>query len=326
MKKLILIAFIGIQISSLSFGQSMEAYGKYIQKADSLYNTKEFVKSATEYQNAFDANDGKAYSHDRYNAACTFALAGDSKKAFYHLMYLAEHPKIKYTNYNHMTVDTDLNSLHNSEQWETLIKLVKANKDEAEKDLDKSLVAILDTIYKEDQTYRMQIGDIEKEYGRDSDEMRKHWELIGHKDSINLIKVEKILDERGWLGPSIIGNQGNSTLFLVVQHSPLEVQEKYLPMMRQAVKDGNARASSLALLEDRVALRKGGKQIYGSQIGRDQITGEYYVSPLEDPENVDSRRAEVGLSPLANYISNWNITWDIEKHKARIEKLEKEKQ
>ncbi len=42
--------------------------------------------------------------------------------------------------------------------------------------------------------------------------------------------------------------------------------------MREAVKKGNANSSSLALLEDRVALRKGEKQIYGSQIGRDQET------------------------------------------------------
>jgi len=113
------------------------------------------------------------------------------------------------------------------------------------------------------------------------------------KDSVNLIKVKKILDERGWLGPDVIGNQGNQTWFLVIQHAGIEAQEAYLPMMREAVKNGNARASSFALLEDRVALKKGGKQIYGSQIGRDQETGEYYILPLIDPDNVDSRRAEV---------------------------------
>ena len=60
------------------------------------------------------------------------------------------------------------------------------------------------------------------------------------KDSINLIKVMKILDERGWLGKNVVGTQGNQTLFLVIQHADLEYQQKYLPMMREAVKDGNA--------------------------------------------------------------------------------------
>ena len=85
--------------------------------------------------------------------------------------------------------------------------------------------------------------------------MKAHWRLINEKDSINLIKIKKILDERGWLGADIIGGQGNSTLFLVIQHSDLETQLKYLPMMREAVKNGNANAISLAILEDRVALR-----------------------------------------------------------------------
>src|SRR5690606_27529509 len=124
---------------------------------------------------------------------------------------------------NHITTDTDLNSLHSDKQWEKLIKIVKTNKDEAEKDLDKPLVAILDTIYQEDQKYRRQISEIEGKYGRDSKEIQAHWNLINEKDSINLIKIKKILDERrGWLGPKIIGNQGNSTLFLVIQHSDLE--------------------------------------------------------------------------------------------------------
>ena len=176
------------------------------------------------------------------------------------------------------------------------------------------------------QALRNQISDVAEKYGRDSDEMRAHWRTIDKKDSINQIKIQKILDERGWLGQDIIGGQGNSTLFLVIQHSPIEIQEKYLPMMREAVKKNNAQPSSLALLEDRVALRTGKRQIYGSQIGRDKETGEPYVSPIEDPENVDKRRAEVGLGTLADYISNWNITWDVEKHKAMTEKLESEKQ
>jgi len=64
-----------------------------------------------------------------------------------------------------------------------------------------------------------------------------------------------------------------------------------------------------------VALRQGRKQIYGSQINRDQKTQEFYVSPLEDPDNVDKRRAEVGLQPLAVYLSNWDLKWDVEQYK-----------
>jgi hypothetical protein len=179
----------------------------------------------------------------------------------------------------------------------------------------------LDSIYTEDQQYRQQIDDIEKKFGWDSKEMKAHWKIINEKDSINLIKIKAILDTRGWLGADIIGEQGNSTLFLVIQHSDIATQEKYLPMMRAAVKNGKAQGSSLALLEDRVALRQGKKQIYGSQIGKDPQTQLYYVSPLDDPDNVDKRRTEVGLQPLAEYVSHWQIKWDIEQYKKDLPKL-----
>lgn len=300
----------------------MIEYKLFVSKADSFYKVKDYKNSAQEYQNAFDSNDGKAFPNDRYNAACSFALSGNVEKAFYHLFYSAVNPNIKYSNYHHITNDPDLNSLHHNVLWEKLLNEVRLNKEELEKDLDKPLASILEAIYQDDQTYRQQVGEVEKKYGRESDEMKAHWKLISEKDSVNLIKVKKILDERGWLGPKIIGNEGNSTLFLVIQHADLETQEKYLPMMREAVSNGNAKASSLALLEDRVALRKGQKQIYGSQIGRDQETGEYYVLPLIDPDNVDQRRAKVGLGTIQDYISNWGMTWDVEAYKKRLPEIE----
>ena len=223
---------------------------------------------------------------------------------------------------DHPSTDTDLSSLHSDGRWNKLIKTVTANKQEYEKDLDLPLVAILDSIYQLDQGYRRQIRDIEQKYGRNSAEMQAHWKLIQDADAINLVKITKILDERGWLGAKVIGDQGNSTLFLVIQHADLETQVKYLPMMREAVSQGNASASSLALLEDRVALRQGKRQIYGSQIGRDQATGEYYVAPLVEPEKVNERRAEVGLGSIEDYVSNWGMTWDVEKHKAQTKKIE----
>lgn len=252
-------------------------------------------------------------------------LASYPDSAFVQLFRIAE--KGNYTNYGHITTDPDLNSLHNDRRWARVIAIVKANKEKVETNLDKPLAALLDTIFQEDQKYRHQVKEIEEKYGWESDQMQAHWKLISEKDSINLIKVKKILDERGWLGADVVGNQGNSTLFLVIQHADLETQEKYLPMMREAVKKGNARPANLALLEDRVALRKGGKQIYGSQIGRNQESGEYYVLPLIDPDNVDKRRAEVGLGAMQDYVSNWGVTWDVEEYKKKSVEIEgKQKQ
>ena len=152
--------------------------------------------------------------------------------------------------------------------------------------------------------------------------MKAYWKIIDKKDSINQIKVRSILDKYGWLGADVVGRQGNLTLFLVIQHADQATQEKYLPMMRDAVKNGKAQASALALLEDRVAMGQGKKQIYGSQIGTDMETNQYYIRPLSDPDNVDKRRAEVGLEPLAEYAQRWQIKWDVVQYKKDLPAIE----
>ena len=307
--------------TTLVFGQSIpKEYYRSIKSADSLYDLNEFKMSAQKYTAAFKANGWKATPTDRYNAACTWALASVPDSAFYHLNRLAT--KSNYTNYSHITADSDLNSLHVDTRWKPLLEKVKSNKDKSEENLNKPLVAILENIYVEDQKYRQQIDDIQQKYGWESKEMKDHWKIINEKDSVNLIKVEAILDQHGWLGADVVGGQGNSTLFLVIQHSNQKTQEKYLPMMRDAVKNGKAQGGSLALLEDRVALGQGKRQLYGSQIGRDPETQAYFVSPLEDPDNVDKRRAEVGLEPLADYISNWQMKWDVKQYKRDLPLLE----
>jgi hypothetical protein len=308
----IIFLFVCFSSTQVSFGQNAE-YSSLVKKADSLYNAKDFKTSALTYSAAFKANGWVGMSDDRYNAACSWALANDSDSSFFQLNRIAT--KANYMNYGHITTDPDLNSLHNDSRWKQLLDLIKQNKEKAEANLNKPLVAQLDSIYTEDQKYRLQIDEIEKKYGWASNEMKAHWKIIKEKDSINLIKVKSLLDKYGWLGADVVGGQGNSTLFLVIQHSDQGTQEKYLPMMREAVKKGKATGSSLALLEDRVALGQGKKQIYGSQIGRNNETKLYYVLPLEDPDNVDKRRTEVGLQPLAEYVIHWQIKWNVEQYK-----------
>jgi hypothetical protein len=316
MKKLIVFTILSLFVCNFTLGQDREKYSDLIQTALNLYESKDYLKSGEKYSEAFIKLGGKGKVNDRYNAACSWALANQPDSAFVQLFKIAE--KGNYTNYGHITTDSDLNSLHTDQRWGNVIGIIKANKEKAEANLEMPLVAILDTILQEDQKYRQQEIGIEEKFGWESDEMKAHWKIINEKDSINLIKIKKILDERGWLGADVIGDAGNLTLFLVIQHSDIETQEKYLPMMREAVKNGNANSNNLALLEDRVAIIKGGKQIYGSQIGRDQETGEYYILPLWDPENVDQRREEVGLGPLQEYVSKWGINWSVEDYKKSI--------
>ena len=185
-------------------------------------------------------------------------------------------------------------------------------------------MAKLDTIYELDQYFRQKQIEILKKYGAHSEEFITNVLQQNRADSLNRIEVKKILDTRGWLGSDVIGEQGNKTLFLVIQHSDLETQLNYLPMIREAVKLGNIKRIDFALFADRLAMRQGKRQIYGSQIKADYDTGEYFVWPIIDPENVNKRRAELGLGPIEEYVKKVGITWDIEKHKERTKKIESE--
>ena len=64
-------------------------------------------------------------------------------------------------------------------------------------------------------------------------------------------------------------------------------------------------------LIDRVNLREGKEQIYGSQLYGNS-DGTYYVKDLFDPEYVNQRRKSVGLEPIESYIARWNVVWKTE--------------
>jgi hypothetical protein len=315
---------------SLLSGQDYIKFYQLIGEAEQLYDSSEYLLSGQKYSEAFIVLGNKGTMGDRYNAACSWALAGEKDSSFIQLFKIANG---NFKEYDYMVADKDFTSLYQDPRWAKVVEIVKINKEKAEANLDKNLVAILDTIYLTDQKYRLQIDSVGNEYGWESLELESFTKVIEIKireiDSVNLIKVEEIIDKYGWLGADVIGEQGNITLWLVIQHSDLAVQEKYLPMMREAVKNGNAPASHLAYLEDRVAIRQGRKQIYGSQIGGDPETHICYVLPLEDPDNVDKRRAEVGLPPLSEYVIQYQIKWDVEQYKRdlpKIEAMEKAKQ
>ena len=192
--------------------------------------------------------------------------------------------------------------------WETEKNALTGSVQEQAK-YDKVLAAFLDSIYYEDQRYRQMIDSVEKTFGFGSDEMKKLEKAMMRADSLNLVAVTNILDTRGWLGPDIVSPRGNTALFLVIQHAELETQKKYLPLLRDAVKKKNAQPRHWALMEDRVALSEGRKQIYGSQLQWNEKTGKMELGPIEDEANVDVRRASVGLPPLEEYLKSFGIDY-----------------
>jgi hypothetical protein len=113
--------------------------------------------------------------------------------------------------------------------------------------------------------------------------------------------LKEILLNNPWPGKGMVGPDGAGAAFLLLQHSPdTAFQRSCLVLLQNAFKAGEASADQLALLTDRVLVREGKPQLYGTQTC---IIGyRVLVDSIEDSANVDNRRAKLGLQPLSEYL------------------------
>lgn len=130
-------------------------------------------------------------------------------------------------------------------------------------------------------------------------------------DSCNQVQVERLITTYGWPGKNFVGIEGNRTVFLVIQHADLTKQVKYFPLIRKSVEDGESFRADLALLQDRILMRQGKKQIYGSQVVFDKKTGAQVFYPIEDERNVNIRRKKAGLQPMEEYARYFGIDYKL---------------
>lgn len=117
----------------------------------------------------------------------------------------------------------------------------------------------------------------------------------------NAARLRSIIARHGWPTRSLAGTDGAAAAWRIVQHAIGEPDfvRACLPLLRAAVRDGEADPGKLAMLEDRVRVFEGRAQLYGTQYDWDD--GQQAMVPMggiEDAENVDERRRSVGLPPI----------------------------
>lgn len=201
----------------------------------------------------------------------------------------------------------------------TMAQVVSFNIDESK--IDHKLAAQLDSIFKLDQLVRnnyLKAREINAA-PQVADSLLK---VMLKTDQENLTAVKAIIDKHGWLGPQKVGFNGANGLFLVIQHADLKTQQHYLPIIREAEKKGELLSSHLAILEDRINMREGKKQLYGSQGFTDYETGKKYIYPVADVNNLDNRRKSMGMPPMKQYEADWNVE-DYKKQLPEIERVVK---
>lgn len=123
-------------------------------------------------------------------------------------------------------------------------------------------------------------------------------QAMAAKDAEHTEAMRAILAQVGWPGRSLVGPDGAKAAFLLVQHSPdLAFMARALPLLEAAARRGEGSLQDWALMHDRVALNRGGRQRFGTQFGIEG--GRLVLDPCEDPSGLAARRASVGLPTMA---------------------------
>ena len=304
MNKLLCLVF--SVIAELALAQS-DKYALLVKQADSLYNARDYKNSAQTYSEAFKSNDWKGYPNDRYNAACSWALAGIKDSAFFNLQRIAEQGN--YADYDHISTDKDLNSLHSDKRWKLLLQRVKENKERSEEGLDKSLLQRLDSMTKEDQKWRSYLSKFwNGELKGDTLSMETIILNCTLIDSLNYFHLKEIFDKYGFLNYDLVGEKGSSDFWLLVQHQDNHpsFQDSVLVKMKMEVDSGKASATNYAYLVDRVKVNSGQPQVYGTQMQMNSDTTSFEPMTVIEPEKLNERRKSVGLDSIESYIQTMN--------------------
>ena len=156
-----------------------------------------------------------------------------------------------------------------------------------------SLRIVLEVMLAEDQNIRRILID---SVGLDSPEAPKYFQKMAEIDLRNQRQMKIILQKYGWLEKSKIGEKAAEGIFYVVQHTDLETIRKYFPEFKKLSERGEASTRLCAMMEDRMLMWEGRKQIYGSQASNVlRADKSYAIWPIENPSEVNLRRKKAGF-------------------------------
>jgi hypothetical protein len=151
---------------------------------------------------------------------------------------------------------------------------------------------ILEKIYDSDKTNRA-LGSVYKQT----------------TDNENQQIVMNIIETCGFPTKNEVGENGMTAIFLALQHGNPTGRKEYFPLLKKACRKGDIEQQYIALLEDRILVDEGEKQIYGTQLIKIN-DGELKLAPLVNPQKVNKRREKVGLTPIEDYLKKWNLEFN----------------
>lgn len=219
-----LIHFTTIVLISLSLKAISQdvTYVENIAKANAFYNDNNFLMAAISYNAGFRNKQGYASSNYILLSSYCWDKAGFPDSSITNLQRLVY--SFNYADTNELNSYFKRSSLKNIPDFKIIQERTLKNLRIKNLSIIPELSQILDSVYQVDQFTRSLSGRTDKN-------------IIMRDDSqtLNIKLVDSIYQRYGWLAYSQVGYNGSMAQFLVIQHSDLKTQLKWLPRVKMAV-------------------------------------------------------------------------------------------
>ncbi len=164
---------------------------------------------------------------------------------------------------------------------------------------DFDLIERLKILSKKDQKHRLDAIRVEVVKGNESTEYQQIISKMKEQDSLNLIEVEKIINQYGYPGKTMVSSDFEEVILWVIHHSDSEeIRQKYLPILYEAAKSKELNIEAFKRFVDDVHIHKFGTQLYGTQSVYNSQTKSYEPSPIEQPERYEERFANLSTGVI----------------------------
>jgi len=170
--------------------------------------------------------------------------------------------------------------------------------------LDQSLRHLI-AVFRADNTHFMSEAEADWAFqGEGKGDPAGVFKRLIHVDEGNTKRVQEMLEGREWFQDDLDGEGAGANGWLLVQHADRnpEFQVEVLEMMEAKLGAPGVSKTNFAYLYDRVAVAAGRPQRYGTQ-GIACVERAYDPGPLEDADNIDILREDLGMQPLAEYMA-----------------------
>lgn len=131
-----------------------------------------------------------------------------------------------------------------------------------------------------------------------------NWDEINKTDKESTRILKSFIKQYGYPSANKYGVEFSRKSWLLVQHSPdLKFMKTYLQLMKK--ENEQPLNEEYAFLTDRIRMRLGKKQIYGTQVTSTN-NSPYTSYPIINPKEVNKRREKIGLEPIEQYMQRFN--------------------